>query len=164
MKTSTRILIVILLVVGLPIILGAGIILANQLQTHSLADDYRLIQPVVIDNSVYNTSSRDAFEFLRVELDNDLLTIEISYSGGLKSHDFGLIGTGEFMESMPIQTRVALSHDSNGDLGEALLTKELNYDLKPLKELYFSIYSFTSPDDISLQINIEGYGGILYNL
>ena len=68
------------------------------------------------------------------------------------------------MESYPIQTSVVLSHDSNGDLGEALITKELVFDLKPLKEAFFSIYSFFSPDNISLKINLEGYGQILYNL
>ncbi len=153
-----------MLVVGLPSILGVGIILANQLNPLSLADDYMAIQPVVIDGPAFDKSSREAFEFFSVDLDGDLLTIEVSYSGGLISHDFELIGAGEFMESYPIQTSVVLSHDSNGDLGEALITKELIFDLKPLKEAFFSIYSFFSPDDISLKINLEGYGQILYNL
>ncbi len=164
MNISAKIRIVILLVVGLPSILGVGIILANQLNPLSLADDYMTIQPVIIDGSAYETASREAFEFFRVDLDGDLLTIEVSFSGGLKTHDFVLIGAGEFMESYPIQTQLVLSHDSNGDLGEALITKELIFDLKPLKEAFFSIYSFFSPDNISLKINLEGYGQIVYNL
>ncbi len=164
MNISAKIRIIILLVVGLPSILGVGIILANQLNPLSLADDYMTIQPVIIDESAYDTSSREAFDFFRVDLDGDLLAIEISYSGSQISHDFELIGAGEFMESYPIQTSVIFSHDSNGDLGEALITKELIFDLKPLKEAFFSIYSFFSPDNISLKINLEGYGQIVYNL
>jgi hypothetical protein len=164
MNISAKIRIIILLVVGLPSILGVGIIVANQLNPLSLANDYMAIQPVVIDRSAYESSSRDPFDFFRVDIDGDLLTIEVSFSGGQISHDFELIGAGEFMESYPIQTSVVLSHDSNGDLGEALITKELIFDLKPLKEAFFSIYSFFSPDNISLKINLEGYGQITYNL
>ncbi|MHA1946097.1 MAG: hypothetical protein ACXAC6_16100 [Candidatus Hodarchaeales archaeon] len=164
MNISAKIRIIILLVVGLPSILGVGIILANQLNPLSLANDYMTIQPVVIDKSVYDTSSRDPFDFFRVDIDGDLLIIEVSFYGGQISHDFELIGAGEFMESYPIQTSVVLSHESNGDLGEALITKELVFDLKPLKKAFFSLYSFFSPDNISLKINLEGYGQILYNL
>ena len=149
---------------GLSSILVVGLVVANQLNILSLADDYRIIQPVVIDKSAYDTASRDAFEFLRVELDGDLLTIEVSFSGSQKRHDFELIGAGEFMESSPIQTQLVLSHDSNGDLGEALITEELIFDLKPLVEAFFSVYSFFSPDNISLKMNLEGYGQIVYNL
>ncbi|MHA2176615.1 MAG: hypothetical protein ACXAB2_11260 [Candidatus Hodarchaeales archaeon] len=164
MKISAKIRILTLLVVGLSSILGVGIIVANQLNPLSLADDYMGPQPVVIDGSAYESSSRDEFNFLEVELDNDFLAIQVSYSGGQQSHDFELIGPGEFMESFPIQTAFVLSHDSNGDLGEALITKTLLFDLKPLKEAFFSIYSFFSPDGISLQINLEGHGEIMYNL
>ena len=123
MNFSAKIRIAILLAIGLPSILGVGLILANQLTPLSLADDYRVIQTVTIDKSAYDTSSRDAFDFLRVELDGDLLTVEVSYGGSHEHHDFELIGTGEYMESSPIQTAFLLSHDSKGDLGTDLITK-----------------------------------------
>ncbi len=164
MNFSSKIRIGILLVIGLPSILGVGLILANQLNTLSLADDYRLAEPIIIDRSAYDMAFQDPFEFRQVELTGDLLTIEVSYSGGHKEHDFKLIGTGEFMESSPIQTSLILSHNSNGDLAEALLTKELVFDLKPLKDAFFNVYSFFSPDGISLQINLNGYAEILYSL
>ncbi|MHA2096979.1 MAG: hypothetical protein ACW98F_20405, partial [Candidatus Hodarchaeales archaeon] len=150
--------------IGLSTLLGVGLIVANQLNTHSLADDYKVIQPVDIDRSATIAPSGDGFNFLHVELDGDLLIIEVSYRGGHTQHDFVLISAGEFMESFPIQTALVLRHDSNGDLGEALITKELFFDLKPLKEAFFSVYSFFSPDGISLQINLEGYGELIYNL
>jgi hypothetical protein len=153
-----------MLIVGIPSILGISLIVANQLNPLSLADDYRTVQPVVIDGSAYDSSLKDAFEFFRVDLDDDLLIIEVSFIGSQMNHDFVLIGAGDFMESSPIQTSVVLSHDSNGDLGTALMTKELIFDLKPLKKAFFSIYSFFSPNNISLQINLEGYGEIIYTL
>jgi hypothetical protein len=164
LNISAKIRIGILLMVGLPTIIGVGVIVANQLNPLSLADDYRTIQPIEIDKSTFIAPSGDGFNFLQVTLDGDLLTIEVSFWGGQNQHDFVLIGAGEFMESFPIQTALVLSHDSNGDLGEALIIKELIFDLKPLNEAFFSVYSFLSTDGISLQINLEGFGVIIYNL
>lgn len=144
----------------MPSILSVGIIAANFL---NLENDYRLVQPVLIDRSAFDTFPRDSFEFLRVELVDDLLTIKVSYSGGQMTHDFELIGPGDFMESSTIQTKLVLSHDSHGDLAESLITKELFFDLKPLKDEFYSIYRFFSPP-VSLQINLEGFGALIYNL
>ncbi|MHA2294267.1 MAG: hypothetical protein ACXACK_19065 [Candidatus Hodarchaeales archaeon] len=160
MNISTKIKIGIVLVVSLPSILGLGLIAANQL---NLESDYQLVQPVLIDKSAFETSPRDSVEFLRVELEDDLLTIKFSYGGGQMAHDFELIGSGEYMESFPIQTTLVLSHDSHGDLAKSLITKELIFDLKPLAEDFFSIYSFFAPN-ITLQINLEGFGVLSYNL
>jgi hypothetical protein len=139
-------------------------VVANQLNAVSLVDDYRAVQPVIIDKTTYTTSSRDTFEFVNVRIDDDLLIVDVSFSGSHTGHDFILIGTGDFMESSPIQTSLVLSHDSKKDLGEAWLTKELIFDLKPLKKEFFSVYSFFSPDDILLQISLEGYGEVMYSL
>ena len=160
MDFSAKIQIGILLAVVLPSILGVGMIVANQL---NLENDFRLVQPVLIDSSAFDTSPRDSVEFLRVELEGDLLTIEISFGGGQTTHDFELISSGEYIESSPIQTNLVLSHDSHGDLAKSLITKELFFDLKPLKDEIFSIYSFFSPN-VSLQINLEGFGDLIYNL
>ena len=162
MNISAKIRIGLILLIGLPSFLGIGLIVANQLNQLSLQDDFIRVQPVIIDRATFDTSSKDAFEFLLVELDGDLLRIEISFIGSHSNHYFELIGSGEFMESCPIQTTFILSHDSNGDVGETLITKKLIFDLKPLKETFFSIYSFFSPENISLQINLEGYGEIIY--
>ena len=123
LKNSIRLRIGLLLAIGLPGILGLGLVVSNQLNTLSIADDYITVQPVTIDEAAYKTASRDMFEFLQVELKGDRLTIEVFFSGSHTGHDFELIGTGEFMESWPIQTQLVLSHDSKGDVGEALLTK-----------------------------------------
>jgi hypothetical protein len=168
MNLSVKLRIGILLAVGLPSIFGLGLVGANQFNLFSLPADSRIIQPVNIDGSAFHTASREFFEFLRVELqsENDLLLIEVSFSGSEEEHHFELIGAGDFMESIPIQTSLVLSHESNHTVGEVemVVTKKLSFDLNPLKEAFFKLYSFFSPENISLQLNLEGYGELLYSL
>ncbi len=157
---STKLRIGILLVIGLPSILGMGLVAANLLNQESLIGNHHEVQQVIIDKSSYNLASRDPFEFESVILDQDLLIMEISYQGGVEDHTFELIGSGDFMESAPIQTTLVLSHDANGDLGETLITKELIFDLKSLKETFLNAYSFFAPSG-TLQIHLENFGEVL---
>ena len=160
MVFSTKLRIGILIVIGLPSICGFGLVAANLLNQASLVGDYREVQPIVINKSSYNLASQDPFEFESVLLDQDLLIMEISHHGGVKDHTFVLIGSGDFMESAPIQTTIVLSHDANGDSGEALVTKKLIFDLKPLKTAFLNVYSFFAPSG-NLLIHLENYGEVL---
>ncbi len=153
----------IILLIGIPSILGIGVLAASQLNLISLEDDFRGVQQMTLDKSLFDSTPRDAIEFEQISLDGDLLTMEITYTGGLKTHVFDLIGSGDFMESAPIQTTVVLSHDAKGDSGESLISKKLNYDLKPLKEAFLQAYDFYAPPE-TLLIQLENYGEITYTL
>lgn len=165
MSISTKVRIGIILLIGVPSILGIGVLAASQLNLILLADDFRgvEVQQVVLDKTLFDNASRDGIEFDQITLKGDLLTIKFTYTGGLEIHVFELIGSGDFAESAPIQTTLVLSHDANGDSGEVLVSKELNFDLKPLKEAFLQYYDFYAPPD-SLLIQLESYGEITYTL
>ena len=69
-------------------------------------------------------------------IENDTLTITVSYSGGCARHDFTLVTDGRFMESDPVQLVVTLTHDANDDTCEAYPTDRYVFDLAPIKTLY----------------------------
>ena len=98
-------------------------------------------QPIILDDDLYQKASRDPFTFgsftsnKSYELDKDMLKLFVQYSGGCEDHEFLLIGPNGFLESMPVQINVLLSHNANNDLCEAYLSEELMFDLKPLKEV-----------------------------
>ncbi len=163
MSFSVKVRIGIVLLISIPSILGIGIIAANQLNLASLAGDNIVVQQVIVNKTLFVDASRDAVDFEQISLEGDILTLKISYTGGQKNHTFELIGTGEYMESNPIQIAFVLSHDANGDLGESSITKILSFDLKPLIEDFFQVYSFFS-FPVSLKINLEGYGDIILTL
>lgn len=70
-------------------------------------------------------------------IENDTLTLTISYGGGCKKHYFTLVRDGSFMGSDPVRLVVALTHDDNGDTCEAYPTGHYVFDLTPIKTLYW---------------------------
>jgi hypothetical protein len=109
---------------------------------------------ILLDESEFNNAPRDEFTFVNVTLEEDLLYLKVSYSGGCATHNFSLIGTGVFMESYPVQTSIVLSHEDNYDNCESIITETLVFDLTPLKELYAESYLESSGTII---IHLLGY-------
>jgi hypothetical protein len=70
----------------------------------------------------------------------DDLRIAVEFAGGCAEHHFSLLHFGIFMESLPVQTNVQLTHDAGGDRCRALLGRELLFDLTPLRRAYVEAY------------------------
>lgn len=73
-------------------------------------------------------------------IEDDTLILTVSYGGGCETHDFTLVASAVFMESYPVQLGASLAHDANGDMCEAYLTAEYEFDLTPIKTLYQEAY------------------------
>ena len=78
----------------------------------------------------------DAYIINAATIEADTLHINVSYSGGCETHQFTLVAEPRFLESFPVQMRVSLAHNANGDTCEASLTEDYSFDLTPLKEIY----------------------------
>ena len=84
------------------------------------------------------------FVIEQVTIQNDIITFILSYSGGCKSHDFQLVSNA-FQESNPSEN-VALApkfqvfHNNNDDPCDQWITEVRQFDLSPVKELYFKMY------------------------
>ena len=87
-----------------------------------------------------------ALDSLASSLKNDVLSdqhvssIDVSYSGGCETHAFTLVAEERFLESFPVQLRVSLAHNANGDTCEESITESYHFDLTPLKEAYQAGY------------------------
>ena len=109
---------------------------------------------IILDENLYQNASKDSFSIHDLKLINDILAINITYSGGCEDHEFFLIGTKNFMESYPVQVTILLSHDANNDPCDALINKRLNYNLTPLKDAWQQAYQ---NDSGTISILLEGY-------
>ena len=85
-------------------------------------------------------------------IENDTLTLTVSYSGGCEIHDFTLVTDGSFMESDPVQLVVTLTHDANDDTCEAYPTDRYVFDLTPIKTLYQEAYRTDKGSIIQLHL------------
>jgi hypothetical protein len=76
------------------------------------------------------------------------LYVQLSHSGGCVEHAYALKWNGALAESMPPQAYLHIEHQDGGDMCEALITKDLFFDLNPLLDTPYS----------QIVIHINGWG------
>ncbi|UQA62659.1 hypothetical protein [Polyangium aurulentum] len=97
----------------------------------------------------------DAYNINDARIDEDgRLSMLVQYGGGCREHEFTLCWDGGFMESYPVQTRLVLHHDGNGDMCRALPTVELRFDLRELEKGYKDAYG---DDSGQIVLRLDGY-------
>ena len=113
-------------------------------KTDDAADDAGVIDKTddagnigdVVFSSTPETWGTDRYTINAATLQGDTLTVNVSYSGGCETHEFTLVAEERFLESFPVQLRVSLAHNANGDRCKAWITEAYHFDLTPLKEVY----------------------------
>ena len=86
------------------------------------------------------TLTSDPFTLNSAAVADDMLTVSVSYSGGCRDHEFHLHKDDRFMESDPVQLRIALIHDGNGDRCLAWITEQHSFDLSEIKAQWREAY------------------------
>ena len=94
----------------------------------------------VVFSSTPDAWGTDAYTINVARLQGDTLTINVSYSGGCETHEVTLVAEERFLESFPVQLRISLAHNANGDTCEAWITEDHHFNLTPLKEVYQEAY------------------------
>lgn len=89
----------------------------------------------------------------------DVLTLNVSYSGGCEAHDFTLITSGVFLESDPVQLQAVLAHNANGDSCEAWITETYHFNVSPLKTRYQKAYRTETG---TIVLRIKGIPALVY--
>ena len=89
-------------------------------------------------------------------IENDTLTLTVSYGGSCGPNDFTLVTDGNFIPD-PVRLVVALTHDDN-DPCEAFPTESYSFDLTPIKTLYQEAYG-TDEGSITLRLRHLDYPG-----
>lgn len=97
-----------------------------------------------------------------VSLKGDELAFKAGFGGGCAPHDFDLCWDGAWLESYPVQARLALRHTLGAnDPCDAFITRELRFDLSPLKDAYRMSYpSPTGTGKISVGITGKNAGAL----
>lgn len=98
--------------------------------------------------------ANDSVDIMSAAIKGDLLFLDIGYSGGCQTHDFGLCWDGAFAESDPVQASLVLAHDGHGDACEAYITEQKQLMLAPLKKAWQDAYQQQSGTII---LNLAGW-------
>jgi hypothetical protein len=87
----------------------------------------------LIEGNGTDIIKRDLLNVNSLTLQRDELKFNVSYSGGCKEHSIELYAFKGIQKSNPAQVTLILSHNGNGDMCEAYLTKTVSFDLAALK-------------------------------
>ncbi len=99
----------------------------------------------------------DALEVNDIRISGSVLLATVSYGGGCQRHDIGLVATGPWLESEPVQVAVTFTHDANDDPCDAYLTEVREFELAPLIGAYRSAYPGTQVGQATLRLNVGAY-------
>lgn len=112
--------------------------------------------PIVVDQDTgLEDWPLDWATITEVVLQDDLLQLTVEYSGGCAVHDFQLVAWGGWMESFPVRIQSFLSHDGKDDPCDAIVTEELKFELRPLKNAYQESYGVGQPGETTLVISLS---------
>jgi len=110
------------------------------------------VSAIIVHESYSYPKDAAPFEITKATIKGDILTLDVSYSGGCKEHSFSLHGTKMYMKSMPPKLGIFLEHDSNDDTCRELKTEQLNFNISEIK------YPGTEKD-YTIIISINNYEG-----
>ena len=96
---------------------------------------------------------RDPVTIGAAEINGDILTLTVTFSGGCGKHRFKLFMQPAFMESYPVQANLYLQHTDFDDPCDAILSKDVSFDIRGIAELHRDMYG--GNDEIIL--NVFGY-------
>lgn len=115
---------------------------------------------VIITEQPADSLQLDAFVLNSVKIEDDILTLNISHSGGCKEHDYTLfMSPAVFLESYPTQANLFLRHNDHDDPCDAWLTTTIAFNIRQIADLYQSFYG--RKDEIILNVfdYLEGQPG-----
>lgn len=130
----------------------------TQLEWNQSTQHFELVnitEPDVLESTVVIADGRpwggDPYVVNSAAIDGHRLTIEVSFSGGCRRHDFTLVISTTFLESDPVQLPAVLAHDANGDPCEAYPTESHVFDLTLVRTRYRQFYG-SGPGRVILRI------------
>jgi hypothetical protein len=117
---------------------AAGSITATLLLAQQVDSDRQIASVILADLGEFNREAwaNDPYSFQVARIEGDMLQLTVSYSGGCAEHQFNLVAWNYFLESNPVQAHVLLAHNGNDDACDAIIARDLRFDLSPLKEAY----------------------------
>jgi hypothetical protein len=109
---------------------------------------------LMVTNDLPEKFQRDPFTLQKASLEECLLTVDVSYGGGCKAHEFELfMSPSAFGESVPVQADLWIKHNGNGDSCRALVSDKLKFDITAVVEQHRQQYG----KDGEMILNVYGY-------
>jgi hypothetical protein len=97
------------------------------------------------------TVDSDPITITAANVEGNVLSIDVEYSGGCEKHWFDLTGSFALMKSLPPKRTVKLIHNANSDACRQLIKKTLTFDI--------STFAITQTAGSEIILLLDGYKG-----
>lgn len=109
--------------------------------------------PIIVQQGFVKPDNSALFELIKTSLEGNIITIEVSYSGGCNEHDFKLYFDGNYKKSLPPKADFILTHDNKGDACRSIVNKTLKFDISKAQ--------YTGQKEI--MVSVEGFQELKYS-
>jgi hypothetical protein len=110
------------------------------------------ITSIIVQQGFVKPDNSALFDLLKTSIEGNILTIEVSYSGGCNEHEFQLYFDGNYMKSLPPKANFILTHDNKGDACRSIVNKTLKFDIS--KAQYAG--------QKEMMVMVDGFGEVKY--
>lgn len=100
--------------------------------SESLKEERTLL---LLDTDEISGLKRIPYAIRSIKFLESKIQINISYTGGCKSHDFSLVVDRKVISELTNDANLILSHNDNGDRCKRIVNEKLVFDLSPLVRL-----------------------------
>jgi hypothetical protein len=102
---------------------------------------------IIVQQGFVKPDNSASFDLIKTSLEGNILTIEVSYSGGCNEHEFKLYFDGNYKKSLPPKADFILTHDNKGDACRSIENKTMKFDISKSqyagqKEIMVSVEGF----------------------
>lgn len=109
---------------------------------------------IIVDAEFQEPKENANFEISSASIENDILTLTVTYSGGCQEHEFKAYFNSIYLKSEPPKAGIFIHHINNDDLCKKLVTEELKFNLKTMR--------YPGKDrDYKIMIGMNNYKGYL---
>ena len=118
----------------------------------SVQTDNKPQRPYSVVARIGKFSESDEINIQSAEIEGNILTLQVSYTGGCAAHTFDFIGSAALMKSLPPKRSVKLVHSNGNDQCESIVNSIVQVDLSELaytketgSEVVLMLEGFNSP-------------------
>ncbi len=105
----------------------------------------------------------DPARITNARIEGHRLLMTVTHAGGCREHAFGVVTGPDFGDSNPPYALFRLAHEANGDACEALISRTISVDLRPIEAVMRRLgaravrFNLAEPGD-----KIAGVGELVY--
>lgn len=89
------------------------------------------VDNLIVQKGFVSPTDNDPISINSISIEENILKLEVEYSGGCEKHEYKLYFDGNYKKSMPPKASFILVHDNKGDQCRSIVTETLTFDISP---------------------------------